>query len=112
MEYVKNVVNPIQQVAPRSSLRGLREDYGHLTADVVLLEGEVHSGRKPVSCGMTLTKSMFLTQPYKGSLRFTTIQNRDLFSRLVLYQVHPLNKVYELAHTLIDRMKMKNDGRM
>lgn len=49
MDYVKNVVNPIRQVAPRRTLRGLREDYGHLTADVVLLTGEVHHERKPVS---------------------------------------------------------------
>jgi hypothetical protein len=46
---MKSVVFPIRQVAPRQTLRGLREDFGHLTADVVLLAGEVHNDRKPVS---------------------------------------------------------------
>ena len=50
MERVKSVIHPVlRQVAPRNSLRGLYEDYGHLTADVVLLEGEIHYKRKPVS---------------------------------------------------------------
>lgn len=48
MEYIKSVTFPIKQVAPRETLRGLWEDYGHLTEDVVLLEGEVHYQRKPV----------------------------------------------------------------
>jgi len=94
MDYVKNVVNPIRQVAPRRTLRGLREDYGHLNADVVLLTGEVHYERKP------------------GSLRFTTAANRDLFSRLVLYRVHAPFKVYELAARLAARLKELNGGRM
>jgi hypothetical protein len=48
MDYLKNVVKPIRQVAPRRTLRGLVEDYGHIDADVVLLVGEVHYERKPV----------------------------------------------------------------
>jgi hypothetical protein len=48
MEWTKNVAQPIWQVAPRLSLRGLKEDYGESTADVVLLAGEIHLGRKPV----------------------------------------------------------------
>lgn len=50
MDYIKSVAFPIRQVTPRQTLRGLQEDYGHLTADVVLLAGEVHYERKPVSC--------------------------------------------------------------
>jgi hypothetical protein len=49
MEYIKNVVTPIRQVAPRRVLRGLVDDYEHLSADVVYLKGEVHYERKPVS---------------------------------------------------------------
>jgi hypothetical protein len=48
-EMTKNVVTPIRQVAPRTSLRGLQEDYEHINADVVLLEGKIHERRKPVS---------------------------------------------------------------
>ena len=49
MDYIKSVAFPIRRVAPRNTLRGLQEDYGHLTADVVLLVGEVYYERKPVS---------------------------------------------------------------
>lgn len=48
MDYVKNVVNPIMQVAPRDSIRGFVDDYYHLTEDVLLLSGEIHYERKPV----------------------------------------------------------------
>jgi hypothetical protein len=56
MEYAKCVVTPIRQVAPRTSLRGLQEDYEHINADVVLLEGEIHNLRKPVSSIIRATK--------------------------------------------------------
>jgi len=94
MDFVKNVIQPIRQVAPRLTLRGLQEDYGHLTADVVLLAGDVHYERKP------------------GCLRFSTDANRDLFSRLVLYHVRATHSVYELASKLATRMKEKTGGRM
>ena len=49
MDFVKHVVMPIRQVAQRTSLRGFTEDYYHIDADVVLLAGETHLYRKPVS---------------------------------------------------------------
>jgi hypothetical protein len=49
MDYAKTVVNPIRQVAKRSTIRGLKDDYYHLDADVVVLAGETHLYRKPVS---------------------------------------------------------------
>jgi hypothetical protein len=49
MELVKHVALPIRQVAPRRTIRGFQEDFRHLTADVVLLAGEIHLYRKPVS---------------------------------------------------------------
>ena len=48
MDYVKNVVNPIKQVAPRDSIRGFVDDYYHFTEDVLFLRGEIHYERKPV----------------------------------------------------------------
>lgn len=48
MDYLKSVVEPIKQIAPRSALKGLVDDYESETADVLLLEGEIHLGRKPV----------------------------------------------------------------
>ena len=48
-ELDKTVIRPIKQVAPRSSIRGFKDDYYHVNTDVVLVEGEVHLGTKPVS---------------------------------------------------------------
>lgn len=48
MDYLKSVVEPIKQVAPRSSLKGLIDDYADMDENVVLLEGETHLNRKPV----------------------------------------------------------------
>ena len=49
MEYAKTVVYPIRQVARRSSIRGFKDDYYDVDADVVVLAGETHLNRKPVS---------------------------------------------------------------
>jgi len=49
MDYVKNVVNPIRLVAPRDSIRGFVDDFYNITEDVLLLKGEIHYERKPVS---------------------------------------------------------------
>lgn len=48
MDYVKHVADPVRHVAPRQSIRGFVDDYDHSMADVVLLAGELHLGRKPV----------------------------------------------------------------
>jgi hypothetical protein len=48
MDYAKTVVNPNRQVAKRSTIRGFKDDYYHLDADVVVLAGETHLYRKPV----------------------------------------------------------------
>jgi hypothetical protein len=58
MELAKHVALPIRQVAPRRTLRGFKEDFGHLTEDVVLLAGEIHLHRKPVSI-----QEQFLSPP-------------------------------------------------
>lgn len=57
MDYIKNVVNPIRQVAPRDSSRGLREDYRHVNAGVILLEGEIHYERKPIKSSFAVLVS-------------------------------------------------------
>jgi hypothetical protein len=49
MEYAKTVVQPINQVVHRSTIRGFKDDYYHIDADVVILAGETHLYRKPVS---------------------------------------------------------------
>ena len=49
MEFAKTVVYPIRQVARRSTIRGFKDDYYDVDADVVLLVGDTHLYRKPVS---------------------------------------------------------------
>jgi hypothetical protein len=48
-ELDKTIIRPIKQVAPRLSIRGFKDDYYDMDTDVVLIDGEVHNGRKPVS---------------------------------------------------------------
>ena len=47
-ELERSIIQPIKQVAPRSSIRGFKDDYFHVDSDVVLLSGETHVWRKPV----------------------------------------------------------------
>ncbi|KIM22748.1 hypothetical protein M408DRAFT_28494 [Serendipita vermifera MAFF 305830] len=94
MEYIKSVVNPIKHVARYPSLRGLKDDFHHVNQDVLLLEGEVHLGRKP------------------GSVRFTTPEARDRFARTVLHDVIPPPKVKELALRIIKRMNDLNKNHL
>ena len=49
MEYAKTVVGYLKVVVPRSSIRGFKDDYHDVDADVVVLSGETHLGRKAVS---------------------------------------------------------------
>ncbi|KAF7984551.1 hypothetical protein HWV62_13747 [Athelia sp. TMB] len=94
MDYVKNVVNPIRDIAPRDTLRGLSEDWGHFEEDVVLLEGEIHYTRKP------------------ASLRFTSAASRDVFTNLVLHSISATKNVHDLADKLAERMYKMSNGRM
>jgi hypothetical protein len=60
-ELDKTVIRPIKQVAPRSSIRGFKDDYYHVDTDVVLIEGEVHIGTKPVSIAPNFSLSHMRT---------------------------------------------------
>jgi hypothetical protein len=42
MDFAKTVVQFIKEVVPRSTIRGFRDDYYHLDADVLVLAGETH----------------------------------------------------------------------
>ena len=46
---VKDVISTIYEAVPRNRIRGLYEDFHNISARVLLLRGEVHNGRKPVS---------------------------------------------------------------
>jgi hypothetical protein len=49
LEMDRVVVLPIKQIAPRSSIRGFKDDYHDVDADVVVIAGEIHAVRKVVS---------------------------------------------------------------
>jgi hypothetical protein len=49
IELDRQVVTPIRQVALRASIRGFKDDYHNVDADVVVLAGETHLYRKVVS---------------------------------------------------------------
>lgn len=46
---LKTVTQASVEVAVTSRLRGFLDEYGDSSADVLFLEGEIHSGTKPVS---------------------------------------------------------------
>lgn len=48
-EFSKAVNNPGYEVTPLNMMRGFINDFGHHTEDVLLVEGELHGDRKPVS---------------------------------------------------------------
>ncbi|EUC66781.1 O-FucT domain protein, partial [Rhizoctonia solani AG-3 Rhs1AP] len=93
MDYTKSVVEPIKQVAPRSRLRGMVEDYSHITTDVLVLAGETHLNRKP------------------GGVRFVHSEQRDLFASTVLHDMRPTGPVRRLADKIYDRMEKIVEGR-
>jgi hypothetical protein len=45
---MRTVTRPMQQLGPVSKLRGLVDDFGPIDAEVLLIEGETHEGRKAV----------------------------------------------------------------
>jgi hypothetical protein len=92
-DYNKAVVEPSRQVAPLHELRGVVNNWAHIDADVLLLEGEIHLYRKP------------------GFLQFTTPEARDAFSMMVLESFRPAEKVMALARRIADRMTEANGGR-
>ncbi|TFY57376.1 hypothetical protein EVG20_g8576 [Dentipellis fragilis] len=94
MDYTKTVVDPVRQVAPRGTIRGLVEEYKDIKDDVLLLAGETHLGRKP------------------GALRFTTTATRADFARIVLFHLHAVDKVFALAEKLDNRMSRLTEGRL
>ncbi|KAG9099445.1 hypothetical protein FS749_001252 [Ceratobasidium sp. UAMH 11750] len=93
-DWMKSVVDHMLEVAPRSRLRGLVEDYGWVDREVLLLEGEIHLNRKP------------------GSLLFTSMPPRDAFARTVLFDLRPLEAFHSLALKIHARLEARVGGRM
>jgi hypothetical protein len=93
-ELFKGPIDPIKQIAPVSSIRGLVEQYGNVTEDVLLLAGETHLYRKA------------------GGLRFMSAAARDDFTKVILRDITPGFTIHALAASITDRMKERVNGRM
>lgn len=63
---MKTVTKNSVEVAPTSRLRGFVDEYGGSDADVLFLEGEIHSDTKPVS---TVAQAMIARQQLTSAHR-------------------------------------------
>ncbi|KAF9239248.1 hypothetical protein BU15DRAFT_46824 [Melanogaster broomeanus] len=94
IDVVKDVITPTYEAVPRHRIRGLYEDFHHITARVLLMRGELHDGRKP------------------GSLYFTSVASQSRFSQTVLYNMRLTDNILSLAARINDRMLAMNTGRL
>jgi hypothetical protein len=115
LELDKTVTRPIRQVAPRSLIRGFKDDYYHVDTDLVLIEGNVHVGRKPVSIAPHFRShnsdldSLFRQ---KGAMRFTEDRARFRYASMAVYAFIQPQPILALAGTLSARMGQLNGGRL
>lgn len=93
MDFTKTVARPTRMVARHDKLHGYIQEYKNVTADVLLLEGEVHLGRKG------------------GFMFYTTEEARDNFARIVLQDLRASERVLRLARKVISRMDTNNERR-
>jgi hypothetical protein len=113
MEYAKTVVLSIKEVAPRSSIRGFKDDYYHVDADVVVLAGETHLSRKPVSRLPCLVPSeLNVTFIVKGAMRFTGPRGRANYASMVVFGIISPPWVFDLGEILATRMTNVTEGRL
>ncbi|QRV82583.1 O-FucT domain protein [Ceratobasidium sp. AG-Ba] len=93
-EFIKSIVWPLTQVAPRANLRGVVNDLAQRTEEVVLVSGELHVERKP------------------GLMRFTSAAARDAYSQIGLYAMRAPERYWRTAAQVEARMRAKCGGRM
>jgi hypothetical protein len=94
MDFVKWVVTPRIEVAPRDNIRGFVQDFANITEELFVLKGEIHLRRKP------------------GSMRFLTLERAREFASLVLYDMLATQAVQNLAGRFIQRMDSITAGRL
>ncbi|KAI9439114.1 hypothetical protein H4582DRAFT_1813373 [Lactarius indigo] len=93
-DFAKTIVSRLKEVVQRSSIRGFRDDYHDVDADVVVLAGETHINTKP------------------GAMRFTEELRRNRYASTVVHSLIPPQKVLDLAEVLSSRMHLRTEGRM
>ncbi|KAH9058115.1 hypothetical protein EDB87DRAFT_952861 [Lactarius vividus] len=92
-DLAKTIVGHLKEAVQRSSIRGFRDDYHDVDADVVVLAGETHIGTKP------------------GAMRFTEEQGRNRYANTVVHSLIPPQKIFDLAEVLSSRMLQRTEGR-
>lgn len=112
MNLAKIVVGHARQVAPRSSIRGFRDDYHDVNADVVVLSGQTHLGRKAVSNSCFVPVRSQYQAILQGAMRFTEEPSRKRFASKVVHALIPPQNIFDLAEVLSSRMRLRTDGRM
>ncbi|KZT62506.1 hypothetical protein CALCODRAFT_425968 [Calocera cornea HHB12733] len=94
MDFVKSTVHPTKQVGFSSALRGFVEEFGHVSENVLHMEGEIHVNRK------------------SGGMRFTTQAAMEAYQQTAVWDVRPPMPFIQLAAKLDQKMREKNDGRL
>ncbi|KAH8991460.1 hypothetical protein EDB86DRAFT_1605981 [Lactarius hatsudake] len=92
-DFAKTIVRHLKEVVQRSSIRGFRDDYHDVDADVVVLAGETHIGTKP------------------GAMRFTEELGRNRYAGTVVHSLIPPQKIFDLAEVLSSRMRQRTEDR-
>ncbi|KAG9126570.1 hypothetical protein FRC07_002943 [Ceratobasidium sp. 392] len=93
-EFIKTIVWPMMQVAPRAHMRGFVNDLAGRVEDIVLVSGEMHLERKA------------------GLMRFTSSAARDEYMQIGLYAMRAPEKYWRIASRVESHMRVKCGGRM
>ena len=82
--------NPAAELVPAATMRGFIDDYSHYTEDVLLLQGEIHLGRKPVCHDLEAIYCVPFIRSLQGSMTFTSEAARDRYTEIVLRGINHL----------------------
>ncbi|PBK95438.1 hypothetical protein ARMGADRAFT_926365 [Armillaria gallica] len=94
IELSKAVTEPMKQFAPRSAIRGFRDDFSGRKEEVLLLSGPLHHHRKP------------------GGMRFTTRPALNEYLHVVLHDIRHIDAVLSLADLMVQRLYDLVGGRL
>ncbi|KAG8721753.1 hypothetical protein FRC09_007412 [Ceratobasidium sp. 395] len=93
-EFIKAIVWPMTQAAPRMRMRGFVNDLAQRTENIVIVSGEIHLERKA------------------GLMRFTSSAARDAYSQIGLYAMRAPERYWRIAARVESHMRAKCGGRM
>lgn len=112
MEVAKTIVSREKEAVQRSSIRGFKDDFHDVDADVVVLAGETHIGRGVVSSYSVPVWWRKYQTILQGAMRFTEELARNRFASTAVYSLIQPQKISDLAEVLSSRMRLRTEGRM